>query len=1063
MRLHTLSLEAFGPFPERVDVDFDELDQGILLVNGPTGSGKSSLLDAVTFALFGDVAGSRRAVRSALRSHHAAPDTAPWVELEFSVGPARWKVHRTPAWDAPKRRGSGTTPRPASVLLSQWRDGQWHFVSSRIDESADMVTDTLGMGLEQFAQVVLLPQGEFAQFLRARPEDRRALLERLFDVARFDAVERWFTETKNDRLRATDASLERIRGHMTVVSDTLARLDDADLPEVEWTEESVASLPDQLRELLAAVRARLAETDEVAEREARAAKSAERVVDRAAALLGLRATFARAQDDLDAWPAANVEAMRRDAEAADHVAGVLRLAQRDERAQAQLEQARARRSASAATLSDLTGVEALTEESDVDEVLPPQHLARQVSAVHALQAQLPRHARSLDEMAGATAAVASARRRLATAETTLKQATDELEKTEGAFVAASDSLSAVPDVSARLDAVKVAIRLVAEAPGHRAASEQAAVHRNEATRAFAEREHEVVRLRTARLAGMSAEIAADLEDGHPCPVCGSCEHPSPATASPEAPDAAQIEAAEKAARRADDVRRRRESALAAAEQAWQSHLAHLQTRLDECVMPAPGQDDAAPLSAQRLVEDDAPLRDLEQQLVTRRQRRERAASALEGATHARDRAARAVTAAEKDVAATTAQRDSAEERLAAARAGLDDSRRAVDEAFDHVTADSTPTLLSLPRWTPNSDELDPQHERTRVDDALADVERARDRLSEIERARAAYVRAHDTFRSALTQSETSAAELADELVAKGYDDLDAARAVALDDDELTALRATWQHAIEVRAAASAALRDEDVVAAAYTPAAEPSRLRRRADILARRANDSASEAARWHQGYSVLSSMRDATADAVHAHLPLAEAAKEMSDLASTFGGTGENSRRMRLTSYVLAAHLETVTAMANERLHRMTDGRYQLKYTDERAKGNQKSGLGLLVVDAWTGRSRETATLSGGEAFMASLALALGLGDAVRADSGGMELHTLFVDEGFGSLDQDTLEQVMEVLDGLREGGRLVGVVSHVTELRARIPSQIEVRKTSEGSSVRTKVASGLPVSAPV
>ncbi|HEX2705526.1 MAG TPA: SbcC/MukB-like Walker B domain-containing protein, partial [Candidatus Lustribacter sp.] len=178
-----------------------------------------------------------------------------------------------------------------------------------------------------------------------------------------------------------------------------------------------------------------------------------------------------------------------------------------------------------------------------------------------------------------------------------------------------------------------------------------------------------------------------------------------------------------------------------------------------------------------------------------------------------------------------------------------------------------------------------------------------------------------------------------------------------------------------------------------------------------------------------------------------------VSELAEVAAGTGvNNSRRMRLSAYVLAGRLEEIVALANERLVRMGEGRYTLGHTDSRAARGARSGLGFVVKDAWTGQTRETSTLSGGEAFMASLALALGLGDAVRAQAGGFDLQTLFVDEGFGSLDEDSLEQVMDVLDSLREGGRAVGIVSHVGELRARIPAQVLVRKSETGSAIEVK-----------
>jgi exonuclease SbcC len=180
---------------------------------------------------------------------------------------------------------------------------------------------------------------------------------------------------------------------------------------------------------------------------------------------------------------------------------------------------------------------------------------------------------------------------------------------------------------------------------------------------------------------------------------------------------------------------------------------------------------------------------------------------------------------------------------------------------------------------------------------------------------------------------------------------------------------------------------------------------------------------------------------------PLEEQAAAVRRVADLCAGQGQNQLRMTLSAFVLAARLEEVAAAASARLRRMTQGRYELVHTDGAARGGARSGLGLLARDAWSGQDRDTATLSGGETFLASLALALGLADVVMAEAGGSRIEALFVDEGFGTLDEETLDEVMDVLDGLREGGRLVGLVSHVSELRQRIPAQLEVRKRRDGS----------------
>ncbi|HYQ32346.1 MAG TPA: SbcC/MukB-like Walker B domain-containing protein, partial [Lapillicoccus sp.] len=205
-----------------------------------------------------------------------------------------------------------------------------------------------------------------------------------------------------------------------------------------------------------------------------------------------------------------------------------------------------------------------------------------------------------------------------------------------------------------------------------------------------------------------------------------------------------------------------------------------------------------------------------------------------------------------------------------------------------------------------------------------------------------------------------------------------------------------------------------------------------------------------------LESRRDALArlvPALEAELaalePLVAEATRVRQLADLCCGSGANGLRMELSAFVLAARLEKVATLANERLRVMGDGRYQLAHSDDLAAGGRRSGLGLVVRDQWTGQVRDTASLSGGESFMASLALALGLADAVREEAGGFDLNTLFIDEGFGTLDDESLEQVMAVLDGLRDGGRCVGVVSHVSDLRSRVPAQVRVDKTSTGSSV--------------
>ena len=308
-------------------------------------------------------------------------------------------------------------------------------------------------------------------------------------------------------------------------------------------------------------------------------------------------------------------------------------------------------------------------------------------------------------------------------------------------------------------------------------------------------------------------------------------------------------------------------------------------------------------------------------------------------------------------------------------------------------------------------------------------------------------RAHALRQDALAEA---AELLAAALTEQAFDDIDAALAAALPRDELAILEHRVAEHEQRLATERGVLEDEDVVAALADDEPDLESL----EVASRTARQVADAAARRQATWEATTRRFDRLAQVIRDECAalgpsIEEAAlvRRMADLVT--GTSSDNDKRMRLSTYVLAARLERIAELANERLAVMADGRYELVHDDASARGQRRGGLGLLVRDLWTGRERPTSTLSGGESFTTSLALALGLADAIREESGGQEFGTLFVDEGFGSLDQDSLEQVLDVLDRLRDGGRAVGVVSHVGEMRSRIATRVRVDKTAHGSSI--------------
>ena len=315
----------------------------------------------------------------------------------------------------------------------------------------------------------------------------------------------------------------------------------------------------------------------------------------------------------------------------------------------------------------------------------------------------------------------------------------------------------------------------------------------------------------------------------------------------------------------------------------------------------------------------------------------------------------------------------------------------------------------------------------------------------------------------MRRQHRAAEELTIALRSQQFDSAEAAQAAMLDDATGLALEELIRAHTQARAIVDATLADPEVSAALVAPPPDLPSLEAQAEAARSVLLTASALQSQAQRRADAVGRLTPDLLAALTALTPAAARAELVRALADTVTGIGaSNDMRMRLTSFVLAARLEEVVHLANERLHVMGSGRYVLEHTDDLAPGGRRSGLGLRVLDQWTGRSRETSSLSGGETFMASLALALGLADAVRGAAGGAELATLFVDEGFGSLDpdsldlairsldDDSLEEVLDVLDRLREGGRAVGVVSHVADLRARITHRVVVDKTATGSTAQ-------------
>ncbi|MEU8730454.1 SMC family ATPase [Streptomyces tendae] len=997
MRLHRLDITAFGPFGASQSVDFDDLSaSGLFLLHGPTGAGKTSVLDAVCYALYGSVPGARQGGGQGmtLRSDHAAAGTRTEVRLELTVAGRRLEITRQPPWERLKLRGKGTTVDKAQTWLREYdaTTRAWKDLSRSHQEIGEEVTQLLGMSREQFCQVVLLPQGDFARFLRADAEARGKLLGRLFDTRRFAEVEKRLAE----RRRATEAQVRE--GDATLLADAhrmqQAAGDAMELPELAPGEPGLA---EAVLEAAAVARAEARELLTIADRRLTAAESAQ-------AATGRELADARELDRLQ----------RRFAEARERAARLAERADAHRAARERMERARkAEAVAPALELRDAADGEhrrAATAEAGARALLP-QALADAGAAGLAAAAR-----RAAEELGGLESARRAERRLAELVEERAgldrqERADEEVRQEAETWLAEWETVRT--GLQSRVDSAQEAATRAEQLAVQRDPARRrlaAARQRDRLTddteaarqRALAAAEDAVearahwLDLKEQRLHGIAAELAANLTDGTPCAVCGATQHPAPARKSAGHVDREAEERALTDYQTADERRAQAERKVGT---------------LREALAAATAEAGDAPTA--RLAEE-------AEELETAYTRARATASGLHAAQEELRRAEgerEQRAAAQQQAAVRSASRVAGRDRLEREQASLEAELTQARGAAESVTA----------------------------------------RAAQLERRAALLTDAADTARAAEDTAQRlkdADARLADAAFRAGFDTPADAAAALLDDTahrELQRRLDAWQ---SEDAAVRAVLAEAGTADAARRPPADLAAAEQAAADADRRLREASSARDAADRCRAELDRLSAHATTSARRLAPLREEHSRVARLASLAAGTSaDNERRMRLESYVLAARLEQVAAAATARLLRMSSGRYTLVHSDDRS-GRGRSGLGLHVVDAWTGRERDTATLSGGETFFASLALALGLADVVTDEAGGVRLDTLFIDEGFGSLDDQTLDEVLDVLDALRERDRSVGIVSHVADLRRRIHAQLEVVKGRSGSVLRQRGA---------
>ncbi|WP_345858264.1 SMC family ATPase [Shewanella algae] len=1047
MRPLILEMRAFGPFADCQRIDFTELgDKPLFLINGPTGAGKTTILDAICFALYGKTTGNERE-GSQMRCDNADDGLLTEVYFSFELGQKRYSIRRCPEQQRAKSRGDGFTLQKSEAELKRLLpDGTEELlVASKVTDANACIEELTGLDVDQFRQVMVLPQGKFRELLLADSKEREKIFSQLFQTHIYRRIE----ERLKQQALEIKAKARDLQSRRAGILETAG----------------VESL-EQLTAEIAALTPSLTEATSNKQKASDALTQSAKTLDNAKALTAEFERRKLLQTQLDALEQrrAEIELHQQTLEKARKAEKLLPSLKELQFRQQEWQQAKAKAADYArqlqsaeqrlkqatddkATLAELDehGNRLQRELEQLDKLQPAINELKQLTEEHEL---------GLGELGRLERAEQQSRTELEQWQQQQQKLKSEANELFSSAERQGPLHQALAALNTRLEKTEQLGHIKQKWQQAQAGLQQAEAHGHQckAERQSAKTEHQ--RLQLAWHTGQAAILAAKLQPGQPCPVCGGLEHPAPAEMAQDIPgetelnrarDAEQQATARHEAARSDyrNIKRQTEE--------LQLELQRLSAELQACAaadVMADVKTDAtidAAMDADSYAKADLTMEidrlvSRRRQLLNELQQAEAAQTRLNNCRQQLQQAEQQVEQRLKHRETQLQQLQQLREQLSLAGARKDAALAALPNEYHSLAAEAALELMAR-----------------QLEQKQSEWQQLKQQQQDINQQYTEAVSQHKALMQALASSREDNARaeqfaikaqqtLDDALKQSGFAGRQALEQAQLDEVQMQALAEKIEAWRTQRSEQQTLLKamDERLAGQSLPELGQLESLWQQQQQLAE-AEDA------WQTFNNRMQSLKGTEAQ-LNKEALAAQALEQEYALIGTLSdvANGNSHSKVSLQRFVLSVLLDDVLLEASRRLALMSKGRYRLLRKEDRAKGNKASGLELEVEDAYSSKVRPVATLSGGESFMAALSLALGLSDVVQAYAGGIKLDTLFIDEGFGSLDQDSLELAVRTLMDLQSSGRMIGVISHVSEMKEQISCRIDINKHALGSSIR-------------